>query len=92
MIYQVTYCNINYNYYDYQARNQIYKAIKKTLETTDDTFVFVYSKAQLECPDVLKEKGLCPFMVAHHMGSTNKNYMDDPKRLNTIILKGKKNG
>lgn len=74
--------------------------LRSILETTDDTLVWIITKAQLESGymQAIKDHGLEKYLVVQQdgpkEGTRNRNYAGDPYRLRVFIMKGKgkKNG
>lgn len=69
-------------------------AVHKTLQGTGDTIIWtVTNEQQPRFEEMLKKHELDKFLVVAHRkadeGTTNRNYMDKPRRLKVFIMKGK---
>ena len=72
-----------------------WKALQKALEGTGDTFIWTVTTEQQPNFEVyIKKYDLEKYLVVAHRkadeGTTNRNYMDKPRRLKVYIMKGAK--
>lgn len=71
-------------------------AVKKVLENTGDHILWIVTNEQLTgFKNMLEKYDLNKFVVVGHRdimttGTTNRNYMDRPRRLKVFIMKGVK--
>ena len=103
MIYHVVFASMNERlaknspYNDYGTPQKVeftnsWKVVQKVLEGTGDTLIWTVTTEQQPAFEVkLKHYGLEKYLVAAHRkegeGTTNRNYMDKPRRLKVYIMK-----
>ena len=103
MIYTGVFCNMaelrymgGFNGGPRRSVNE-WELLKDLLEHTDDTVVYIITRAQM--PDFnryIKKYGLEQYLILDHrdqkgkeQGSANWNYHGDPRKLKLMVLKGK---